>query len=96
MEFIRFVKVGGEEGDGRTATDKIEDALTHASRAIFLHSDHNFFNMRAECYIRLHDLKSCVSNLRYVLKMLPGDQETRKRLSKVRRALNVPPSKQYL
>jgi hypothetical protein len=83
MEFIRFVKVGGEEGDGRTATDKIEDALTHVSRAIFLYSDHNFFMMRAELYLRLHDLKSCISNLRYVLKMLPGDQETRKRLAKV-------------
>ncbi|GMH83114.1 hypothetical protein TrST_g8031 [Triparma strigata] len=83
MEFIRFVKVGGEEGDGRTATDKLEDALTHVSRAIFLYSDHNFFMMRAELYLRLHDLKSCTSNLRYVLKMLPGDQDTRKRLAKV-------------
>ncbi len=83
IEFMRFVKIGGDEGDGATATSKVEDALSRLSRAIFLLSDHNFFNMRAECYFRLHDLKSCVSNLRYVLKLLPGDQVTRKRLAKV-------------
>jgi len=83
MEFIKFVHVGGEEGDGVLSTDRVEDALTHLSRAIFLYSDHNFFNMRAECYFRLHDLKSCISNLRYVLKLLPGDQDTRKKLARV-------------
>ena len=83
MEFIKFVHVGGESGDGRTSTDLLEDALTHLSRAIFVCSDHNFFNMRAECYFRAHDLKSCVSNLRYVLKLLPEDQGTRKRLARV-------------
>jgi hypothetical protein len=83
MEFIRFVHVGGDEGDGILSTDRVEDALTHLSRAIFLYSDHNFFNMRAECYFRLHDLKSCISNLRYVLKLLPGDQDTRKKLARV-------------
>ena len=84
MEFIRFVKIDGETktGNEKSDTDKIEEALTHVSRGIFiLAEEHHFFSMRAECYFRLHDLKSCVSNLRYVLKLIAGDGDTRKRLA---------------
>ena len=87
MEFLRFCGVGEGKhsvaGGKVPSTSKIEDAITHVSRAIFLINDHVLFNLRAECYFKLHDLKSCVSNLRYVLKLLPGDQETRIRLAKV-------------
>jgi len=74
---------GDADGTGVSATTKLEEALTHVSRAIFLNPDHHLFNLRAEIYFRLHDLKSCVSNLRYVLKLLPGDQVTRRRLARV-------------
>jgi len=80
IEFMRFMNV--ENGDV-TVTEIIEDALTSVSRAIFLVNNSLFFNVRAELYFRLHDLKSCVSNLRFVLKLLPGDAVTRKRLAKV-------------
>ena len=62
----------------------LERAIGELSRGLTLDpSLTKLYLARAECYLRMHDLQSAVSNLRYAVRSEPGDAELRHKLARL-------------